>query len=56
MVGGINICDDRLTSQGQALGAPRWDLAIVATGHIVDSSLITFSPSNQAAIKKLDSD
>ena len=42
VVGGINICDDRLTSQGQALGAPRWDLAIVATGHIVEKVHATF--------------
>lgn len=35
-VGGINICDDRLDADGQAIGGVRWDLALQASGKIVE--------------------
>ena len=38
-VGGINICADNLSSDGEILKGIRWDLALHATGTIVENSI-----------------
>ncbi len=41
-LGGINICDDAKDASGNSLAGLRWDLALKATGHIVEKVHATF--------------